>query len=137
MRALLLVLLSACASAPPPLPAPVRTEIVRTAETMTGQKLALPDGPAELTASATELPPGARLPVHKHPWQRIVYVERGRLEVINHDTGLRREFEAGDVLVEAVGQWHEGRVLGGEGARLIVYDLAPPGADNMVVRKDD
>ena len=118
----------------PPGPPVVSTQLVRSAATVTGQPLRLPQGPAEVVATAVEIAPNGTLPVHQHPWSRFVYVERGRIRVVNHDAGVTREVGAGEVLVESVGQWHEARPVGGAGARLIVTDLVPPGASNMVLR---
>jgi quercetin dioxygenase-like cupin family protein len=112
----------------------VRTPILSATETMTGQKLRLPQGEVALTASRTELPPGGRLPLHKHPWPRFVYIEQGEMEVVNIDAGITRRFQAGEVIVEAIDQWHEGRVIGDRPARVIAFDQAPPGANNMVLK---
>lgn len=109
--------------------------LLRSGETMSGQPLFLPRGRVELVASVRELARGGSLPVHKHPWPRYVYVETGRMRVLNHDTGLTREFAAGEVLVEAIDQWHEGHVVGDAPVRLVVFDQVPPGRTNMVLKE--
>lgn len=114
--------------------APVVTPIIRSASTISGQPLRLPQGPAEVAAAAVDIPAGGSLPIHQHPWSRFVYVERGNLRVVNHDTGSSMDFEAGQVLPEVVAQWHEARSLGGEAVRLIVLDLVPPGVNNTVMK---
>jgi rhodanese-related sulfurtransferase/quercetin dioxygenase-like cupin family protein len=114
--------------------APVVTPIIRSASTISGQPLRLPQGPAEVAAAAVDIPAGGSLPIHQHPWSRFVYVERGYLRVVNHDTGSSMDFEAGQVLPEVVAQWHEARSLGGEAVRLIVLDLVPPGVNNTVMK---
>lgn len=116
-----------------PAAAPFVTPLVRSQQTISGQPLRLPQGAAELVAAAVEIPAGGATSIHQHPWSRFVYVERGTLSVINHDTGESREFAAGQVLPEVIGQWHEGRAPAGP-VRLIVFDLVPPGASNMVMR---
>ena len=138
----LAALTAACATAAPPphsahaAPAAAQTTpLIRTAATVSGQPLKLPQGPAEVVMAAVELAPGGRLPVHRHPWSRYVYVERGRLRVTNLDTGAVRELAAGQVLVEAVDQWHEAQALGSDPLRLIVIDQVPPGVVNMVMRE--
>jgi len=141
-RPLLAVLLvGACAPAgssatqgPAATPRPVTAPILRTSLTISGQPLRLPAQAAEMAAAATEISAGGRIPVHQHPWQRIVYVERGPIRVINRDTGETKEFASGQVFAEAVGQWHEGVAAGAAGARLIVIDIVPPGATNLVAR---
>ena len=112
----------------------VTTPIVRTATTIAGQPLRFPGGRAEMVASAVEIPAGGSTPIHQHPWSRFVYVERGPLRVVNHDTGKMRDFQTGDVFPEVVFQWHEGRAIAGP-VRVIVIDVVPPGVNNSIMRK--
>ena len=126
-----LPLLLASAEAQPP--AASTNVVVRTSTTVTGQPLVLPQ-PAEVVVSVTELPAGGVLPMHKHPWPRYAYVERGRLSVRYEAAGLVREFGPGEAIVEAIDQWHEGRVVGAEPVRIVVIDHVPPGQTNLVRR---
>jgi quercetin dioxygenase-like cupin family protein len=112
----------------------VVTPIIRTNRTISGQPLRLPLGPAEVAAAAVDIPAGGALPIHQHPWSRFVYVERGSLRVINHDTGASMDFAAGQLLPEVVAQWHEAKALGAGPVRLIVIDLVPPGVNNMIMK---
>lgn len=137
-----LILLEACAPAADPGAAPAAaapsqaavTLLLRASTTVTGQPLGLPDSPWEVAISASELPAGGVLPMHKHPWPRFAYVERGRLRVRYEAAGLVREFGPGEAVIEAVDQWHEGEVIGPDPVRLIVLDQLPPGATNVVRR---
>jgi quercetin dioxygenase-like cupin family protein len=137
-----LIPLAACSPAAEPAAAPAAapssqaavTQILRASTTVTGQPLAVPDGPWEVAVWASELPPGGLLPMHKHPWPRYAYVERGRLRVRYEAAGLVREFGPGQAVVEAVGEWHEGEAIGPDPVRLIVLDQLPPGATNVVRR---
>ena len=122
------------ASSSAPAAAAAVATVLRTSTTVTGQKLAAPPAPAEAVISTSDLPPGGLLPMHKHPWPRYAYVERGRLEVRYEEAGLVREFGPGEAVAEAIDQWHEGRVVGAEPVRLIVFDEVPPGATNVVRR---
>jgi len=112
----------------------VTTPIVRTGTTVTGQPLRVPPSPFELVVNRVEIPAGGIIPTHKHPWSRYVYVEAGAIRVTNHDAGTMNDFAAGQVIVEAIGQWHEGRVLGDAPARLIVFDQVPPEEGNLIPR---
>lgn len=105
----------------------------RGARTETGQPLAWPSGPLEVVVSVTDLPPGAALPMHKHPWPRYAYVERGRIEV-RYEGGAARQFGPGDVLIEAIDTWHYGQAIGPEPVRIVVIDHVPPGQTNFVPR---
>jgi quercetin dioxygenase-like cupin family protein len=124
----------ALALAGPACAQPATTPIVRTETTTTGQPLRAPPSPFQLVVNRVDLPAGGTIPTHKHPWQRYVYVEAGAIRVVNHDTGTATDFAAGQVIVEAVDQWHEGRVIGDAPARLIVVDQVPPGTSNAIPR---
>ena len=106
------------------------TPILRTRLTSSNQPLKLPQGDSELVAVAVDIPSGGATSIHQHPWSRFAYVEKGQLRVINHDTGEAKDFRPGEVLSEAVGQWHEGRAIEGP-VRLIVFDIVPPGVTNV------
>lgn len=115
-------------------PKAVVTPIIRTGKTISGQPLRLPQGASEVAAASVEIPVGGSLPIHKHPWSRLVYVERGSLTVVNLDTGASLDFAAGQLLPEVIDQWHEARANGTVPVRIIVIDLVPPGVVNMVMK---
>ena len=114
-------------------PAASTAILSRTSTTVTGQPLSLPQ-PLEVVISVTELPPGGVLPPHRHPWPRYAYVERGRLRVRYEEARLEREFGPGEAVIEAIDQWHEGRVVGAEPVRIVTVDHVPPGQINVVRR---
>ena len=139
--ALAFLLSASCPTAEAPSPAAPTapgaakvTIAARASATATGQELVAPARPFEMVISVSELPAGGLLPMHKHPWPRYVYVDRGRIMVRYEESGLEREFGAGEGIVEAIDQWHEGRVVGAEPVRLIVFDQVPPGQTNVVRR---
>lgn len=110
------------------------TAIARTATTISGQPLKLPQGAAEVVAAIVEIPAGGATTIHQHPWSRFVYVERGPVRIINHDTGEATDLKTGEFFPEVIAQWHEGRATGTETARLLVVDLVPPGVNNTVMK---
>lgn len=110
------------------------TPIVRTAQTISGQPLKLPPGPAEMVAAAVDIPAGGTTTIHQHPWSRFVYVEKGSVRITNQDTGEVKDLQQGRVFAEVVSQWHYGTAPGST-ARLIVIDIVPPGVNNMIMRK--
>ena len=127
--ALLLIAVPVAAQVPPAPGNPVTIEA-----TLSGQPIRAAGGPLSVTVTQTVIPAGGRLPVHKHPYPRVVNVLAGRLKITNLDTGQVREAEAGDWMVDAVDQWHEAEVLGSEPARLMTIDQAPPGATVTIPR---
>jgi quercetin dioxygenase-like cupin family protein len=113
---------------------PVPGKPVTIDATLSGQPIRAAEGPLRVTVTQTVIPAGGRLPVHKHPYPRVVNVLAGRLKITNLDTGQVREAGAGDWMVDAVDQWHEAEVLGPEPARLMTIDQAPPGATVTIPR---
>jgi len=124
-----------CIAAPAVAQAPETVVLGRYGTTNTGQPILGPGGDVEVTVSRVTIPAGASLPVHKHPHQRLAYVEAGHIRVTNLDTGTSAEFKPGDTIVEARDQWHTGTALGDTPTVLLVIDQAPPGAATTV-RKD-
>lgn len=114
-------------------PAEVVTEIARTTKTATGQPIALPQGPVEVVASIYTLAPGARLPEHKHPFQRYAYVLEGELLVQQVDSSSR-VYHAGEFVIESVDHWHFGATVGIVPVKLLVIDQLPPGGEVTVNR---
>lgn len=105
--------------------------VLSTTATASGQPIAVPADP-QLIVSIYEIPPGAVLPVHKHPFPRYAYVLAGDLSVINKDTNQTNRYKTGDFIVEVIGQWHLGRNDGKVPVRLLVMDQVEPGKSNVV-----
>lgn len=121
-------------SAPAPGKAVVRPVLSAT-ETSTGQPIVLPQKNPQVIASTYEIPPGTTLPKHKHPFPRYGYVLTGTITVTNFDTGKIEHFKAGDFILEAVGQWHQGTATGAETVKLLVIDMVEKGESNTIVFK--
>lgn len=107
---------------------PVSTPIGSYTATNSGQPIMPPAGPVQVVAQTVEIPAGGRLPVHRHPHQRYGYVLSGRIQVDNLDAGTSVTYGPGEVIIEALGQWHTGAALGTEPVKLLVIDQVPPGA---------
>lgn len=114
-------------------PAEVVTEIARATKTAAGQPIALPQGPLQVVASIYLLAPGARLPEHKHPFQRYAYVLEGALRVQQADSSSRI-YRAGEFIIESVDCWHFGATVGDAPVKLLVIDQAPPGGEATIER---
>jgi quercetin dioxygenase-like cupin family protein len=113
----------------------VTRELASAATTAAGQPIVLPSGPVRLTVTEYTIAPGATLPVHKHPYQRYAYVQQGQLTVTDADSGASQAYRPGDVIVEMVDRWHFGRNTGPDPVRLLVFDQAPNGAGNTLLRQ--
>jgi quercetin dioxygenase-like cupin family protein len=118
------------AAAPAPAPAPANPIQTRYDETMSGQPLTRPPEPFQLLVTRAQYPSGYVIACHKHTWPRYVYLQAGNLRVTNHDTGNVYNFSAGQVLVESIGQWHEGLVTSREPVIVAAFEQVPPGQNN-------
>lgn len=109
--------------------------VLATTVTSSGQPIVLPRGDVQMLVSTYEIPPGAVLPKHKHPFPRYGYVLAGTLKVTNIDTGTSNDFKPGDFILEAVDQWHQGTATGTETVKLLVIDMVEKGKSNTVLHK--
>ena len=109
--------------------------VARTSTTITGEKIVVPANPEVVTSIAT-FPPGAELPIHKHPYPHYVYVLEGNLTVFNVDTGKSFVARKGDFIVETNSNWHYGKNEGTEPVKLLVIDQLPAGEkSNMTLKQ--
>jgi quercetin dioxygenase-like cupin family protein len=108
--------------------------IARTGTTITGEKIVVPPNPDVVTSIAT-FPPGAELPVHKHPYPHYVYVLDGVLTVFNVDTGRSFTVKKGDFIVETNADWHYGKNEGMVPVKLLVIDQLPAGTKSNMTLK--
>lgn len=109
--------------------------VLSATTTSSGQRIVLPQKDAQVIVSTYEIPPGAVLPKHKHPFPRYGYVQAGTIEVTNVDTGKTESFKTGDFILEAVDQWHFGANKGKVPVKLLVIDMVEKGAANTVLQK--
>lgn len=116
-------------------PAITVTPIVTASTTATGQPIRMPEGDLDMVAALYEIAPGAILPEHRHPYPRYAYVQQGTLQVDNTEAGTSVVYKPGDVVVEAVGQWHQGTNIGTEPVRLLVFDFVAKGEKNIEMKE--
>lgn len=72
--------------------------LASTDKTASGQPITLPLGLPTVSVLRYIIPPGATMPIHKHPYPRYAYVQAGRLAVYAPDTGQRYDYKAGDFI---------------------------------------
>ncbi len=83
----------------------------------------LPDyekGQSEISILKIIIPPGVKLPWHKHPVINAGILLKGELTVVAEDDTILN-MKAGDTIVEVVGKWHYGKNEGDEPAEIIVF----------------
>lgn len=115
--------------------ATIVSPLASTDKTASGQPITLPSGRTTVSVLRYSIPPGATMPVHKHPYPRYAYVQAGHLAVYAPDTGQRYDYKAGDFIVEVIDEWHYGENTGTEPVELLVIDQVPQGrATNTVLK---
>ncbi|HWD27512.1 MAG TPA: cupin domain-containing protein [Rhizomicrobium sp.] len=110
------------------------TPVVRTNTTITGQRIVVPAKPDVIVATAV-FPPGARLPVHRHPYPHYVYVTSGTLTVVNVETNQTYQVQAGSFVAEPMNTWHYGINNGTVPVTMLVIDQVPHGVPNNMKPK--
>lgn len=79
-----------------------------------------PAGQPEISILRIKIPPGASLPMHKHPVINAGVLLKGELTV-KTENGARLHLKAGEPIIEVVELWHYGRNEGSEPAEIIVF----------------
>ncbi len=113
----------------------VVTPLASTTVTANGQPITLPQKNVQVLVSTYDIPGGATLPVHKHPFPRYAYVLAGTLQVTNSDTGKSNTYKTGDFIVEMIGEWHQAINVGTDSVKLVVIDQVEEGTQNTVLRE--
>jgi quercetin dioxygenase-like cupin family protein len=107
--------------------------LLSTSVTSSGQPIVLPHGHVKVITSMYEVPPGAKLPEHKHNYPRYGYLLAGELRITNIETGKSVTYKPGDFIIESLGQWHKAENIGAEPIKLLVIDQVAKNQDNNTV----
>ena len=94
--------------------------VLKTQTSWDGQPLQYPAGQAEVTGMLIEIAPGGETGWHLHPVPSFGMVVQGELEVSLKD-GRKKRLKAGDALAEVVNTAHNGRNVGTEAVKLVVF----------------
>lgn len=98
----------------------VVTPLVKTTTSWDGAPLAYPTGTPEVTGVMIEIAPGAETGWHLHPVPCFAMMLQGTLDVALKD-GRVNHLKPGDAFAEVVNTWHNGRNVGSDPAKLIVF----------------
>lgn len=112
----------------------VNRELIKTTKSWDGKLLPpYPRGQPEVSIRRITIPPGARLPMHKHPVINAGVLLRGRLDVVK-EAGPTLHLKEGDAIAELVDAWHYGFNPGKTPAEIIVVYAGTPGLPTTVVK---
>ncbi len=116
-------------------PAPTKEKLAVSTEAWTGEKLpAYPAGQPEISILKITIPPGRRLPMHKHPVINAAFVLRGELTVTT-DKGKILHVKAGHAMIEVVNEWHYGSNHGNEPVELVIFYAGVKGTPITIPQK--
>ena len=115
--------------------APTKETLTVSTQAWTGQKLpSYPSGQPEISILKITIPPGQRLPTHKHPVINAAVVLRGELTVTN-DKGKVLHVKAGHPMIEVVNEMHYGANHGTEPVELIAFYAGVKGTPITIPQK--
>ena len=101
-------------------------EVLRTTQTWSGAPIAVPQGRAEIIGFAIEIAPGGETGWHSHPVPSFAYVLSGTLEVTLAN-GTAKRVRSGEAFAEVIDTSHNGRNVGPDPVKLVVFYTASPG----------
>jgi quercetin dioxygenase-like cupin family protein len=96
------------------------TPLLKTTASWDGQPIIYPKGQSEVTALIVEIAPEGETGWHEHPVPVFGYIMEGELE-LRLATGEVRIVHPGEVLPESVGVLHNGRNIGEEPVKILVF----------------
>ena len=110
---------------------PAADVLLATSETVIGQPITYPAGPAEVTSSILTMEPGQTTGWHRHDAPLFGYILQGEVTVDYGPDGTR-VYRAGDALVEALGSAHNGVNTGADTVRMLAVSIGAEGVQNTV-----
>lgn len=109
--------------------------LLSTSETVIGQPITYPTGPALVTSSIITMEPGQATGWHRHDAPLVGYMLDGEITVDYGPDGTR-VYRAGDALVEALGSSHNGINTGPDTVRILAVSIGAEGVANTVALPD-
>jgi quercetin dioxygenase-like cupin family protein len=105
--------------------------LLRATETVAGEALAYPSGPAVVTSLIVTMAPGEKTGRHKHGAPTYAYILSGQVTV-DYDGGFRRTYRQGEAFMEAMERWHDGVNDGTAPCRILVEFMGASTSSNVV-----
>jgi quercetin dioxygenase-like cupin family protein len=101
--------------------APVRAvEVLRTTHTWAHSAIEFPRGQSEVVGLEIEIAPGGETGWHSHPVPSFAYVVAGTIE-LKLASGAVKRFRSGEAFAEVIDVAHNGRNVGPDRVKLIVF----------------
>jgi quercetin dioxygenase-like cupin family protein len=96
------------------------TPLLKTASSWDGAPIVYPEGQAEITGLLVEIAPGGETGWHEHPVPSFGMVLEGTLEV-TLKSGRVKRLHAGEALAEVIDTLHNGRSVGAQPVKIVVF----------------
>lgn len=106
--------------------APKVIQLLKTTTSWDGKQIVFPKGQGEVTTLIVEIAAHSETGWHEHPVPSFAYIMEGELE-LKLATGEVKFLYAGDVLPESVGVLHNGRNIGEEPVKILVFYMGEVG----------
>lgn len=94
--------------------------LLKTTQSWDGKPIVYPTGQAEITGLLIEVAPGKETGWHEHPVPSFAWIISGTLEITRQDGQVKR-LQAGDALAEVIDTLHNGRNVGTDPVKLVVF----------------
>ncbi|MDP1969309.1 MAG: cupin domain-containing protein [Methylobacter sp.] len=111
------------------------TPLLKTTTSWDGKPIVYPKGQSEVTALIVEIAPEGETGWHEHPVPALGYIMEGELE-LKLATGEVKILHSGDVLPESVGVLHNGRNIGEEPVKILVFYMGEVGTKLSVAHPE-
>jgi quercetin dioxygenase-like cupin family protein len=115
--------------------APKVTTLLKTTTSWDGKPIVYPKGPGEVTALIVEIEPEAETGWHEHPVPVFGYIMEGELE-LRLAAGKVKILHPGDAISESVGVLHNGRNIGDEPVKILVFYMGEIGSKLSVAHPE-
>lgn len=111
------------------------TPLLKTTTSWDGKPIVYPKGQSEVTALIVEIAPEAETGWHEHPVPAFGYIMEGELE-LRLATGEVKILHPGDVVPESVGVLHNGRNIGEDPVKILVFYMGEVGSKLSVAHPE-
>ncbi len=105
--------------------------LISSKESVIGEAIAYPEGPARITAAIVTMQPGQKTGWHRHDVPLFAYILEGEITVDYGEAGTRT-YQTGESFIEAFQSSHNGENTGAGIARILAVFAGADGADNTV-----
>lgn len=108
--------------------------LLETTTTWSGEDITYPDGVAKITVLKIEIEPGAETGWHHHPVPSFAYIIQGELEITLED-GKKITARAGEAIAEVTNRIHNGKNIGNEILKLVVFYTGIEGSPLTILQE--